>query len=196
MNPEEIKTIIETVISSKINSFWVYILLSGFFGITAAYSIEYFKNKGKNLATKQDIEEITKKVEGIKADIQANQEVEIQKRQLKYNALMNSLKMIDAHLSNFLVFKDGTKISKQYASVSEVRECQNSLILTCDNSQIIKKFHEILFAQSGLNEEQINELLLSINEYRNLVRTELAFGAKIELDPNSIWIPWVNFAKE
>jgi hypothetical protein len=196
MDPEELKTLIETVISNKIKYFWVYILLSGIFGIAAAYSIEYFKNKGKNLATKQDIEEITKKVEGIKADIKANQEVETQKRQLKYNALMNSLKMIDAHLSNFLVFKDGTKINKQYASVSEVRECQNSLILTCDNPKVIEKFHEILFAKSGLDSEQVNKLLLSINEYRNLVRDELGFGAEIELDKNNIWIPSINFAKE
>ena len=196
MNPEEIKTLIETVINNKIKYFWVYILLAGILGIVAAYSIEYFKNKGKNLATKQDVEEITKKVESIKADIKANQEVESQKRRLKYNALMTSLKMIDAHLSNFLKYKDGSKIDKQYSTASEVRECQNSLILTCDNPKVIKKFHEIIFAPSGMNADQMNEFLLSINDYRNLVREELSFGTEIELDKNNIWIPSVNFTKE
>jgi hypothetical protein len=76
----------------------VLILLCGLY---LALFKSYFTEKGKNLATLEDIEDITKKVEEVKSEIQKQQLVEKQKRELKNNALLNSLTLIDAH---FLIY--------------------------------------------------------------------------------------------
>jgi len=67
---EEIKTLIQTTIEGKIKYFWVYVLLSGIIALIGVYSIQFFKNKGGNLATKQDIADITQKIESLKYDYQ------------------------------------------------------------------------------------------------------------------------------
>ncbi len=66
MKPDEISAIIEAAISGKFNLMWLYILASVILGFASAFLFEYFKTKGQNLATKSDIEELTKKVEEIK----------------------------------------------------------------------------------------------------------------------------------
>jgi hypothetical protein len=66
MNPEEVRSIIENAIDGKFMSLWIYMLLSSIFGFVSAFLLEYLKTKGKNLATKSDIEALTKKVEEIK----------------------------------------------------------------------------------------------------------------------------------
>lgn len=66
MSPEELQILIEQAIDkNSIISWWTYLLfvllpfLGAFFG-------SYSKAKGKNLATKEDVEEITEKIESIK----------------------------------------------------------------------------------------------------------------------------------
>jgi len=68
MSPEEIKSIVETVVSNKIKYFWLYIIVSVLLGFASAFLIEYFKEKGKNLATKSDLQDLTNKVESIRYD--------------------------------------------------------------------------------------------------------------------------------
>ncbi|MCF8356053.1 MAG: hypothetical protein K9H48_16500 [Melioribacteraceae bacterium] len=68
MKPDEIQTIIETAIKNEIKYFWVYIILSVVIGIAGTYIFEYFKQKGKNLATKSDIKVLTEKVEDVKSE--------------------------------------------------------------------------------------------------------------------------------
>lgn len=45
---------------------WIILIIGGFF--LKSYLPGYFQKKGENLATKEDIKEITEKVEGIKAE--------------------------------------------------------------------------------------------------------------------------------
>lgn len=68
MTPEQIQIIIEKAISQA-NSFpwWSYILFIALSGL-ASYFAVYLREKGKNLATKEDISEITKKIENIKLE--------------------------------------------------------------------------------------------------------------------------------
>jgi hypothetical protein len=66
MNPEEIKSIVETAVAGEFRYIWVYIVASVLIGILSAFLFEYFKTKGHNLATKSDIDTLTKKVEEIK----------------------------------------------------------------------------------------------------------------------------------
>ena len=83
MSPEEIQKIVEYTIQRE--NYWVYILVSVVLSLIAVFIFQYFTEKAKNYATKQDIEEITNKIEEIKAKIQSNQEITKQKRELKYN---------------------------------------------------------------------------------------------------------------
>ncbi len=151
----------------------------------------YLLEKGKNLATKEDISEITHKVEEVKSKIQNQQDVEKQKRQLKYDALLNSLTLIDAHLSHYLKPSEGQKIKKQFASVEEARKCHNNLILTCEDKDILESFSLIMFgANEGAAKTAPTDLL---NSYRNLVRKELGFGNELDLDREKAWFGYVNF---
>jgi hypothetical protein len=68
MTPEDIKTIIETVIDNKIKYFWVYIIISVILALVAAFVFEFIKTKTHNLATKSDIATLTDKVESVKYD--------------------------------------------------------------------------------------------------------------------------------
>lgn len=195
MTPDEIKKLIETTIQDSTKTYWIYIVISIAFTIIIVYGIEYFKTKGQNLATKQDIEIITTKIEQVKADIQNNQAIEQQKRELKYNALLNSLNLIDAHLSHFLLPTGQQKITKQYASTEEVRKCHNNLILSCENTEILDLFSRIMFGPKGLETDTVPPTTL-LNKYRNMVRKELGFGSEIQLDEERAWVGHVNFEKE
>ena len=192
MNSDEINKLVETIVAEKTKYYWLYPLASIVIAIVGAYLLDFSKEKGKNLATKQDIQIITNKIETVKADIQNQQETEKLKRELKYNALLNSLTIIDCFLSNFIISKD-SEISKQYSTVEETRKCHNNLILTCENPESLSLFSEIMFAKSNMTSEEIGQIFLKVNKYRNIVRQELGFGAELKLDPDKVWFGSVNF---
>ncbi len=68
MTPEDIKTILETVIENQTQYFWVYLLISVILALVSAFFLEFLKTKTRNLATKSDIETLTDKVESVKYD--------------------------------------------------------------------------------------------------------------------------------
>lgn len=68
MTPEEIRSAINAVLADKVVLTWwqlgLVILLTGL----AAYLGAYLKKKGENLATKEDIAELTRKVESVRTE--------------------------------------------------------------------------------------------------------------------------------
>ncbi len=194
MTPEEIKALIEKTLNGSIKYYWIYLSISFFIGILLNIGVEFLKTKGQNIATKQDIEEITKKVEQVKAEIQKGQEVEKQKRELKYKALLTSLNLIDAHLSHVLIAPQGQQIKKQYATTEEARTCHNSLILTCEDTKVLELFSLIMFGPKVKSSTQI-PLTDSLNQYRNLVTKELGFGNDLILYRERAWFGKANFEK-
>ena len=195
MNPEEIKKIIETIIDNKIEYYWLYLILSVILSLVTVFLFQYLKDKGKNYATKQDVANITRKIEDVKAEIQNQQEVEKQKRQLKYDALLQSLTLMDANLSHLLIPGKGQKITKQFATAEEARKCHSSLILTCENTDILKMFSLIMFGPKDPNAEKTPPTdLLKVIEI--LVRKELGFGTEIPLDRDRAWFGNGNFEQE
>ena len=195
MNPEEIKKIIENVLDNKIEYYWVYLILSVLLSLVTVFLFQYLKDKGTNYATKQDIADITRKIEEVKSEIQNQQEVEKQKRQLKYDALLQSLTLMDANLSHLLIPGEGQKIKKQFATIEEARKCHSSLILTCENTDILEMFSLIMFGPKDPNAERIAPTDL-LNGYRNLVRKELGFGTDIPLDRERAWFGFSNFEQD
>ena len=195
MNPEEIKKIIENVIDNKLEYYWLYLLLSVILSLGTVFIFQYLKDKGKNYATKQDIANITRKIEDVKAEVQNQQDVEKQKRQLKYDAILQSLTLMDAHLSHLLIPNEGQKIKIQHATTEEARKCHSSLILTCETTEILELFSKIMFGQNVPKAEEIPATDL-LNSYRNLVRKELGFGKEIPLDRDKAWFGYGNFENE
>jgi hypothetical protein len=172
----------------------VILVLQGIFVVIAAiwtvlakpYSSKYLEEKGKNLATKQDVEEITQKIEGVKADIAKAQSINQAKFQLKHEACLEALALIDAHFSQVLKSPDGVEASKQYSTAEKARVCHSKLILSCEDTKVLEKFAEIMFGPKTKHQEgrPLTDLL---NEFRNLIRHELGFGAELQLDRERAW---------
>ena len=187
MTPEQIKEIIEKAIANE--NYWIYILISAVLSLLIAFGLE----KSKNYATRTDITDITQKIEDVKAEIQNNQEIEKQKRELKYNAILKSLELIDARLSNFII---DDKIIKQYATTKETRECHSRLILTCDSSEIIESFEIIMMTPLPTDETGTEVVMKELGNYRDLVREELGFGEPIKTNQNLNWITNVPYEEK
>src|SRR6266498_5238831 len=66
MTPQEIKAVVDSVVAEKVlltyPQLLLFVLLSGI----AAYIGAYLKQKGSNLASKEDIEILTEKIESVK----------------------------------------------------------------------------------------------------------------------------------
>ena len=66
MPPSELKTIVEEAIKHNREYDWLILVFSVIIALISTFIFQYLKDKGKNLATKEDISEITEKVEGVK----------------------------------------------------------------------------------------------------------------------------------
>ncbi|MBU3948354.1 MAG: hypothetical protein KJ826_09065 [Proteobacteria bacterium] len=123
MTPDEIKSILETVISNKIRYYWIYILLSVILALASVFLVEYFMNKAKNIATKQDIEVLTKKVEEIKSEyikqievFKANQLLKNPKKKDLYDKV-EELRVLIIKGKNENVFNNWEQLSSKMKDV-------------------------------------------------------------------------------
>lgn len=73
MTPEQLQQYVDAVLKQRDQFNLVLYPLVIVLSIGGAWLISYFREKGKNLATKEDISEITQKVESIRADLAAKQ---------------------------------------------------------------------------------------------------------------------------
>ena len=154
------------------------ILICGSFFIEA-----YFKRKGQDLATRENIEDLTSLVESVKKDIRDNESIAQAKRQMKHDACLEALSVIDSFFSHF--FTD-PKPTPQLADSSKAREAHSKLILACDNSKIVELYNEILCGP--IEGEQRAAPTDQLNELRNLIRGELGFGNDVNLNRDRAWL--------
>ena len=160
MDPEKIKAIAEEVINNaNLFNWWFYVLI---FVITAIGSFfgSYLKKKAENVATKQDIEEITKKIEGIRAPL--NKQLESHKASLQ---LSNQLKLaaldkrLQKHQEAFTLWRELYFSLFNKNTDKSVRECQewwnkNCLYLGKDARSA---FHKAFSLAVGFKNIPINE---------------------------------------
>jgi len=151
-----------------------------------SYFPKYMEEKAKNLASKEDIGLITREVENVKAEINKESRIDELKYKLKYEACMEALSIIDAYFSHTLSAPDGGKIKKQFSSTEDARTCHSKLVLSCESNDLILKFNEIVFGPKEDPAEPMPATDL-LNQFRNLVRTELGFGGEIEIDRDRAW---------
>ena len=189
MSPEEFKKIVETAVenSAGLNTEQIIILIiiSG----VSAFLGSFIKEKAKSIVTRKDITEITQKVEDVKLSVEAIKNSESKKYELKYNACIEALRLVDAHLSHSISTPE-IEPTKQTASIEEARSCHNQLILSCESTELISTFNSIMFGFSS-SIAPTDEL----NNFRNAIRRELNFGDELSLDRNQAWFAKVNFDK-
>ena len=160
-----------------------------------SYLPGYFQEKGKNLATKEDVGEITLKIEGVKAEVLGTTRAQETKFHLKYAACLEALALIDAHFSHTLNNLSGPQPVKQYSTTEKARACHSKLILSCENVEILKLFDEIMFGPRP-GEDLGKPPTALLNDFRNLIRRELGFGQDLPLDRERAWFGKVGFEKD
>ncbi|MCL2522776.1 MAG: hypothetical protein FWE36_07970 [Erysipelotrichales bacterium] len=112
--------------------------------------------------------------------------------QVKKNAIIRSLKLLDDYMSN-APWVDKTKVSVKKSGLNEeyftieARECYNELIVTCNDSKLVNCFGKILFSQ------MFNTIQL--HEFRKLSRLELGLKA-IDLTEEHAFINYVGKWKD
>jgi hypothetical protein len=133
MTSDQIDRLIEAIASlEKGNDLWalvVMIVVVPIISGIAAYCGTYLKTKGKNLATKEDLREITTTVESIKSDLQT-------KKALRLAALDRRLathQQAYAHWRKLVHFSnDPKKAEESYKHVAKCQEWWNENCLYLD----------------------------------------------------------------
>ncbi len=186
MTPDELRTVLTAVIdNSTAMGLWQLFALVVASGIAAFFGA-YLREKAKSAATKEDVEEITSRIENVKRSVEAIKTAESTKYNLKYEACLEALRIIDAHLSHSLALPTPGDIVKQFASTEEVRTCHSKLVLACESVELIEQFARIMF-KARTEEERKVPPTDKLNIFRNLVRKELGFGSSLNLDRERAW---------
>jgi len=156
MTPDEIKSIIETVINNKIRYYWVYIFLSVILALVSVYIAEYLKNKAKNVATKEDIEILTKKVEEIKTEYIKQIEV------FKGNQLLKNQKKKDLYdnVEELRAFILKAKNEKTFNNWEQLSTKMQGIMISISTNAI---FNELIH-ERDLIENEHNIMVKNINE--------------------------------
>lgn len=139
MSAEEIRVIVESAIQKNLYfEWWPYLVIAILSSISAFFGA-WLKKRGEDFATKQSIRDLTHLVETIKEEIRRNETIAQAKRQMKHDACLNALSVIDGFFSHFFI-----GATPQSVDASKNREAHNKLILACDNPKIVELFTEIL----------------------------------------------------
>lgn len=68
MDTKELYQIIRKALEDGVSIDWISLVIIGVIVLVGAFLGSYFRTKGKNLATKEDIQSITNKIEAVKTD--------------------------------------------------------------------------------------------------------------------------------
>lgn len=191
MNPDDIRKIQEMLEGSgQIDP--LLIALVAIVSLAFGYFGTYLKEKGRNAATKEDIAEVTRKVEEVKAEMSEQDRISTLKYQQKREACLHMLTIIDAHLSH-VIKKDNNgneiNVDKQYAEIESARKCHNDLLLSVDNPKIVEQFMSILLGKEAQPVKALDELRLE-------VRKEMGYEGIPNKNSDATWLGVLNCKRE
>jgi hypothetical protein len=207
---EELRIVVEAAVKNSAGMNYGQIISLVLLTTVSAFLGAYMSAKAKSIATKQDIgkitqkieqvksdvtkqdiEEITRKIEGVKKELEQRDRVASRKYELKYNACLNMLGILDAVLSHKMNKDDnGNPIEpdRQYATIEEFRKCHNDILITIDDPEIPPLFLDIVVGNS-------KNFMKDLDKIRGLVRKELEFGEGYQTNEKYTWIA-INPAKK
>lgn len=158
-----------------------------YFGLNQ-FNASYMEEKGRNLATKEDVQELTSLAEEIKLLYQSKQHQNENIYNIKKDTILESLDFLDDYLSwlsyetNIIPIRNDINESKL---TLKARKCYNKLVLTCETKELPEIFLKIIF------DDTLNKMEL-YNRYRNLSRHEMGLEMDLELDKESVFISKVS----
>ena len=97
MEAELIREIISLLkdLKAGVSVNWISIVLIGIIVLITSFLGSYIRRKGQNLATKEDLSEITNKIEGIKADYAKNIETSRKDQYLDSALIPRNFELLD-----------------------------------------------------------------------------------------------------
>ena len=158
-----------------------------YFGLKK-FNNSYMEEKGKNLATKEDIQELTALTEEIKIMYQSKQHQNEYIYDIKKDTIQESLECLDDYLSWLSYNSDATPVRRDISDsdlTMKARIGYNKLVLTCESKELPRMFLKIIF------DDMANKMEL-YNKYRNLSRSELGIETELELDEQSVFLSKVS----
>ena len=110
-------------INAGVSVNWISIVVIGIVVLITSFFGSYIRRKGQNLATKEDISEITKKIEGIRADYAKKIETFSHHNRLKMAALD---KRLEAHQQAYTLWLQLRRsVHNKDKNIDMVIKCQN-----------------------------------------------------------------------
>lgn len=158
-----------------------------YFGLKK-FNDSYMEEKGKNLATKEDIQELTSLTEEVKIMYQSKQHQNEHIYDVKKDTIQESLDCLDDYLSWLNYNSNVTPVRRDIDDSDltlKARKCYNKLVLTCESKELPQMFLNIIF------DGEANKMEL-YNKYRNLSRSELGIETELELDEQSVFLSRVS----
>lgn len=172
MTPENLKEVLEKIINNKFEYYELYLFISiaitVIVSIISSFVISYLKEKGKNLATKEDISDITTKIENIKQENVKEIENIKQNNQKNFDLFQ---KQNELHFSELKNTKDRYN-SKQFEIYNTLWTSLIELKFSADDlweeatQKNLKNFStKVSEAKKSI---EISSLLLENYDYKNL----------------------------
>ena len=155
----KIQSIIESAIAQQSENYWITLLLSILIALVSSYLFQYFKEKGKNLATKEDIEKITSQVENVKQDYK----IEFEKIQIKNDVIVSEIK----DTKNRYNSKQFELYNELWSSLIDLKMSANDLWESATGKKL-KDFSTKLF--NAKNSIEKSSLLIEDTHYNKLTR--------------------------
>jgi len=139
-------------------------------------------------AHKAELEkQVTLQIEFAKSQLKGQEIVEQAKWEIKRNACLDALAVIDAAFSNADWHDKATKkpipCYRQEINVEKARRVCNELALSCSNQKVLEGYMNLLVR---IGTPEFNGAM--INDLRNVIREELGFGMRLNLDNDKAWI--------
>jgi hypothetical protein len=127
--------------------------------------------------------------------IKTREREEQRRWEIKREACLEALEIIDARFADYQWQTDGADIKvdpQDHIETAKIRSCFNRLILACENQQVPLLYEKCLNLKVG-NEEPKRFDMSTVVDLRNAIRKELGFGK--DLHTKVSWITNINWKR-
>ena len=147
-------------------------------GIYLAFFKSYFKEKGKNIALKEDIEEITEKIETVRNQIYFSTESKLSLKIEERNALVNSYERYHLWLK---IITDINLFTSSIKDPEHIDRFKNKIHGAYFNCELAQGRMEVFVNNDNIN-ELLAELIVNTLKLQHLIEEKLINFKQLLLD--------------